>query len=76
MGVLAPFTTANMPSTSKPMAGTTSEYTPLLSDEESRNVFDKHSQDEPNPDAQDGVQTVEAITLVWSKTSLRLTYVL
>ncbi|PVH80947.1 MFS general substrate transporter [Cadophora sp. DSE1049] len=64
-----------MPSTSTSVAGTSSEYTPLLSDEESRNAFDKQSQDEPNPDAQEGVQTVEAITLVWSETSLRLTYV-
>ncbi|KAH7413399.1 major facilitator superfamily domain-containing protein [Cadophora sp. MPI-SDFR-AT-0126] len=75
MGVLESFTTTDLPSTSKPIAGPSSEYTPLLSDEESRNVFDKQSQDEPNADAQDGVQTVEAITLVWSKTSLRLTYV-
>lgn len=76
MGVLEPFTTANLASTSNTMAGTSSEHTPLLSDEENRHVFDKHDQYEPNQDAQEGVQTVEAITLVWSKSSLRLTYAL
>ncbi len=76
MGVLEPFTPPNLTSTNAAIAAAGTERTPLLGDQESQNAFNKHDQDEPNPDVQEGVQTVEAITLVWSKTSLRLTYCL
>ncbi|KAK2624213.1 hypothetical protein QTJ16_006163 [Diplocarpon rosae] len=73
MGALEPLLPSTLTSATAPM--TVGEHTPLLGDEESINTLDKHDQDETNPEAQEGVQTVEAITLVWSRTSLRLTYV-
>ncbi|KAK6583617.1 hypothetical protein PZA11_003347 [Diplocarpon coronariae] len=72
MGALEPLLPPTLTSTT---AMATGEQTPLLGDEESIHTLAKHDQDEINPEAQEGVQTVEAITLVWSKTSLKLTYV-
>lgn len=76
VGVLEPLTTPSASIASAAMVASAAERTRLLDDEQDYESPVKNNTEDTFSGEQEGVQVVEAITLVWSKSSLRLTYIL
>ncbi|CZT09225.1 related to MFS siderophore iron transporter [Rhynchosporium agropyri] len=74
MGVQKPVISPSFDSIKNNVASTSSEYTPLLSDEECANDLNKHDRDGRNSDTPDSVPIVEEIGTLMSQKSLNLTY--
>ncbi|KAL2066675.1 hypothetical protein VTL71DRAFT_2747 [Oculimacula yallundae] len=75
MGIQKPLTVSSLPPPKDGTASTSSEYTPLLGDEESGDVSDKLGRDGPSTETREVEQIVDGVIPIRSKASLRLTYI-